>query len=246
MATMEQAFEMVENLTEELSEKEDRIMALERRLAEEEEENKKLFDFKEIVDLCGSDIFNSIDSVNNHAMELEDMISDTLADNIARRWGREVDEKTEDGLILSVYHKLMPQAIEFLHTQTNFSVPFYVKKEPLEPYKNFQSQAFLTLKELSEKIIEVRNDIYETQLEDDDKTYWDTEKLFSLDIEETMMGVDEDTFDNRNDWMEFLDKIQHYSPVRGGFRLRGEDYEEYCIVNCSFKRNGEDMYMLQS
>ena len=42
MATMEQAFEMVENLTEELSEKEDRIMALERRLAEEEEEKKKL------------------------------------------------------------------------------------------------------------------------------------------------------------------------------------------------------------
>ena len=234
MATMEQAFEMVENLTEELSEKEDRIMALERRLAEEEEEKKKLFDFKEIVDLCGWGIFNSIESLNDCAMELEDMISDTLADNIARRWGREVDEKTEDGLILSVYHKLMPQAIEFLHTHTNLSVPFYVKKEPLEPYKNFQSQAFLTLKEVSKEIIELRNDIYEI-LGDSDKTYWDTKELFCRDVEETIMGVEEDTFEDKDDWEWLLEEIQ-----------KDSDYDEYCIVNCSFKRNGEDMYMLQS
>ena len=236
MATMEQAFEMVENLSEELVEKEVKIMALERRLAEEEEEKKKLFDFKEIIELCGSDIFSSI-SDRNSVYELEDMISDSIADNIARRWPISFDEKTEDGLIVSVYHKLMPQAIEFLHTQTNFSVPFYVKKEPLEPYKNFQSQAFLTLKEVAQKIIELRNDIYETELDDDDdKTYWDTKELFCRDVEETIMGVEEDTFEDKDDWEWLLDVIQSYS--------ESNDFAPR-IVDCSFKRNGEDMYMLQ-
>ncbi len=229
----EQSFDIVEKLSEELGEKELRIMELEKRLAEEEEEKKKLFDFKEIVELCGPDIFHSINNDSYFsAYELDDIIYDSITDNIARKWGREVDEKTEDGLTLSVYHKLMPQAIEFLHSNTHLSVPFYVKKEPLESYKNFQSQAFLTLKEVGEKIIEMRNEFYEV-LDDDDKFEWNTEKLFSFDIEKTIMGVDEDTFDTEDDWIEFLDLIKQ-SDDRG-----------YCIVNCSFKRNGEDMYMIQ-
>ena len=53
MATMEQAFEMVENLTEELGEKEERIIALEKELLEHKikssQDIKKLFDDKELL-----------------------------------------------------------------------------------------------------------------------------------------------------------------------------------------------------
>ena len=51
MATMEQAFEMVEKLTEELAEKEERLMKLEKQLEESEKQKKELFNFKEIIAL---------------------------------------------------------------------------------------------------------------------------------------------------------------------------------------------------
>jgi len=74
MATMEQAFEMVENLTEELGEKEARIIALEKELLEHKKKSsqdiKKLFDEKDLalqhicyLEQCEPDDRNFIDRI---------------------------------------------------------------------------------------------------------------------------------------------------------------------------------------
>jgi len=141
----EQSFDIVEKLSEELGEKEDRIMALEKRLAEEIEEKKKLFDYKEIIEMCGKHIFDTEDSNGcEHAEWLEEMIYEKIVYYLECRF---------DGS--PIYDRLMPIAIEILHTHTGFEIPFYITIEPLQtPHKNFQSQAFLTLKEVVEKLIE--------------------------------------------------------------------------------------------
>lgn len=74
MATMEQAFEMVENLTEELGEKEARIIALEKELLEHKKKSsqdiKKLSDQKDLalqhtyyLEQCEPDDRNFIDRI---------------------------------------------------------------------------------------------------------------------------------------------------------------------------------------
>ena len=74
MATMEQAFEMVENLTEELGEKEARIIALEKELLEHKKKSsqdiKKLSDEKDLalqhiyyLEQCEPDDRNFIDRI---------------------------------------------------------------------------------------------------------------------------------------------------------------------------------------
>jgi len=81
MATMEQAFEMVENLTEELGEKEAKIIALEKELLEHKKKSsqdiKKLSDEKELLlqhtyylEQCHPDDRNNIDVM------IEEFISD--------------------------------------------------------------------------------------------------------------------------------------------------------------------------
>ena len=212
---MEQAFEMVENLTEELTEKEERLMKLEKQLEESEKKNKELFDFKEIVDICRESLFNCPEL---EACELQDYIWTNIGWAINKCWSDKIPEKTEDGLPLSVYHKLMPIAIEEVYKTARFDYPTYVTRAPMEPFKHFQKEAFLTIDEVVEKVFERLEEINEC-LEEDGKP-----------IITQFQGR---TFDEDN----INEVIEHIEEV--------DDNIGWCeVVKCFFKRNGKDMFLL--
>ena len=212
---MEQAFEMVEKLTEELAEKEERLMKLEKQLEESEKQKKELFDFKEIIDICRESLFNCPELV---AEELQEYIEMNIAWAIERCYaGGIVPEKTEDGLTLSVYHKLVPLAIEEVYNTAHFQYPTYVTREPLEPFKNFQKEAFLTIDEVVEKVFEGLEELNECLEKDGDP------------IITQFQGR---TFDEDN----INEVIEHMEEVDG---------DRWCeVVKCFFKRNGKDMFLL--
>ena len=105
MATMEQAFEMVENLTEELGEKEARIIALEKELLEHKKKSSQ--DIKKLSDELGS---------------IYDKQKRIYAD--AKSEGREVTKEEENRFdALEVEHSKKSKSIEQLKAlnSKNFS-----------------------------------------------------------------------------------------------------------------------------
>ena len=78
--SMEDAFSMVENLTEELIIKEEKLMSLEKQLKESEDEKRKLFVDNDIYDRMGGDICKTQHGYSDELEHLENVVMYSIND----------------------------------------------------------------------------------------------------------------------------------------------------------------------
>jgi hypothetical protein len=250
---MDKAFEMIEKLSEELGEKETKIMRLEKNLDEEEKEKKELLDKVEIYELCGDIFCRGYEHYGPDNIPLCEWI-DEIYMKINRKWDMSMPLRTGDDneIELSVGNKLMPIALNLFFDRIRLGMDAY-------QYKERQKTRFMPIYELRKVVVYHIESLLSNYFEkEDDEFDDDNEKALYihtkelLEFEKDRCEADfgneenngEDCFLQLEDSMDTIYQDNYFIE-----EIMSQDMEEYQVLDVKFKiwnerdKEEEKMYM---